>query len=77
MFMTAPYVNAAIAALWVMSAGAVGVLVPVTTPSGWFTLVALATTAPLIFMHHLKRPAQRVDQPVVSRSHTRPYGITP
>ena len=63
-FMTTAYVKAAVAALWIITAGAFGTLAPVTTPSGWFTLVALATTPPLIFMHYWKRPAQTMSESI-------------
>jgi hypothetical protein len=60
--MTTPYVKAAVAALWIITAGAFGTLAPVTTPSGWFMLAALAITPPLIFTQYWKRPAQTMSE---------------
>jgi Na+(H+)/acetate symporter ActP len=60
--MTTTYVNATIAALSMIAAGAVGLLAPVTTPSGWFVLAAAATAPPLVFMHYWKRPAQTMSE---------------
>ena len=54
--MSTPYVEAAVAALWLVIAGVFGALVPVSTPSGWVVLAALATTPPLFFIHYWKRP---------------------
>ena len=58
------YVNATLAALSVITAGAVGLLAPVTTPSGWFILAAAATAPPLVLMHYLTRPAQTTSQSI-------------
>lgn len=57
-------VNATIAALSLITAGAFGLLAPVTTPSGWFILAAVATAPPLVFMHYLKRPTQTISQSI-------------
>jgi hypothetical protein len=62
--MIAPYVKAVFAAVWIITAGALGALAPVTTLSGWFLLVALATAPPLIFMHYWKRPAQTMSESI-------------
>ena len=57
--MTTAYVNATIAALSIIAAGAVGLLAPVTTPSGWFVLAVAATASPLVLMHYYwSRPTQ-------------------
>ena len=56
--MKTTYVNATIAALSVITAGAFGLLAPVATPSGWFMLAAVATAPPLVLMHYWKRPPQ-------------------
>ena len=61
--MSTPYVKAA-AAVWIIAAGAFGALAPVTTPSGWFMLAALATTPPLIIMQYWKRPAQTMSESI-------------
>jgi hypothetical protein len=58
------YVNATIAALSVITVGALGLLAPVTTPSGWFMLAAVATAPPLVFMHYWKRPAQTMSESI-------------
>ena len=60
--MRTTYVNATIAALSVITAGAFGLLTPVTTPSEWFMLAAVATAPALVFMHYSKRPAQTLSQ---------------
>ena len=62
--MRTTYVNTAIAALSIIAAGAVGLLAPVTTPSGWFVLAAAATAPPLVFMHYWKRPAQTTSESI-------------
>ena len=62
--MRTTYVNAAIAALSVITAGAFGLLAPVTTPSGWFMLAAVATAPPLVFMHYWKRSPQTMSQSI-------------
>jgi ABC-type transport system involved in cytochrome bd biosynthesis fused ATPase/permease subunit len=62
--MKTTYVNATIAALSIIAAAAVGLLAPVTTPSGWFILAAAATAPPLVFMHYLKQPAQTTSQSI-------------
>jgi hypothetical protein len=62
--MTTSYLKAAVVTLWIISAGALGIFAPVTTPSGWFILAALATTPPLIFMHYWKRPAQTMSESI-------------
>jgi allophanate hydrolase subunit 1 len=62
--MTKIYVSATIAALSVVTAGAFGLLAPVTTPSGWFMLAAVATAPPLVFMHYSKRPAQTMSESI-------------
>ena len=58
------YVNAIIAALSVIIAGAFGLLAPVTTPTGWFMLAAVATAPPLVFMHYWKRAAQTMSESI-------------
>ena len=61
--MKTTYANTAIAALSMITAGAFGLLAPVTTPSGWFILAALATAPPLIFMRHwILQPAQTTSE---------------
>ena len=62
--MRTTYVNATIAALSVITAGAFGLLAPVTTPSGWFMLAAAATAPPLVFMHYWKRPAPTMSESI-------------
>lgn len=62
--MTATYVNATIAALSIIAAGALGFLAPVTTPSGWFMLAAVATAPPLVSMYYWKRPAQTISESI-------------
>ena len=61
--MTATYVNATIAALSIIAA-AVGLLGPVTTPSGWFVLAAAATASPLVLMHYWSRPTQTLSESI-------------
>ena len=56
--MTTTYVNATIAALSVITAGAFGLLAPVTSPSGWFMLAAVATAPALVLLHYWKRSSQ-------------------
>jgi hypothetical protein len=58
------HVNATVAALSVIGAAAFGLLAPVTTPSGWFMLAAVATAPPLVFMHYWKRPAQTISESI-------------
>jgi hypothetical protein len=55
-------VNAIITLLTMLTAGAVGLLAPVTTPAGWFMLAAVATGPALVFMHHYKRPVQTMSE---------------
>jgi hypothetical protein len=62
--MTTIYVNATIAALSIITAGAFGLLAPVTTPSGWFMLAAVATAPPLVFMHYWKRPSPTTSESI-------------
>ena len=62
--MKTTYVNATIAALSMITAGAFGLLAPVTTPSGWFILAAVATVPPLVFMHYWKPPAQTMSESI-------------
>jgi hypothetical protein len=62
--MTQTYVNASIAALSIIAAGAFGLLAPATTPSGWFILAAVATVPPLVFMHYGRRPAQTMSESI-------------
>jgi hypothetical protein len=62
--MKTTYVNGTIAALSVITAGAFGLLAPVTTPSGWFMLAGVATAPALVFMHYWKRPAQTMSQSI-------------
>ena len=62
--MRTTYVTATIAALSVITSGAFGLLTPVTTPSGWFMLAAIATAPALVFMHYSKRPAQTMSQSI-------------
>ena len=62
--MRTTYVNATITALSVITAGAFGLLVPVTTPSGWFMLAAVAAAPPLVFMRYWKRPAQTMSESI-------------
>ena len=57
-------VNATITALTMITAGAFGLLAPVTTPSGWFMLAAIATIPPLVFMHYCKRPVQTMSESI-------------
>jgi hypothetical protein len=59
--MKTTYVNVALAAISMITAGAFGLFAPVTTPSGWFML-AVATGPPLVFMHYWKRPAQTMSE---------------
>jgi hypothetical protein len=63
------YVNASAAALSIIGAGAFGLLAPVTTPSGWFMLAAVATVPPLVFMHYWKRPAQTMSESIQEGIH--------
>ena len=62
--MKTSYVNAIIAALSIIAAGAVGLLAPVTTPSGWFILAAVATAPALVFIHYLRRPAPTMSESI-------------
>ena len=62
--MKTTYVNATIAALSVITAGAFGLLAPVATPSGWFMLAAAATAPALIVMHYCKRPRQTMSETI-------------
>jgi len=62
--MKTTYVNATIAALSMITAGLVGLLAPVTTPTGWFILAAVATGPPLVFMHYWQRPAQTMSETI-------------
>ena len=62
--MKSTYVNATLAALSVITAGAFGLFAPVTTPSGWFMLATVATVPPLVFMHYWKRPAQTISESI-------------
>ena len=62
--MKTTYVNATVAALSMIAAGAVGLLAPVTTPSGWFVLALAATTPPLLFMRYSKPPTQTMSQSI-------------
>ena len=63
------YVNASVAALSIIAAGAFGLLAPVTTTSGWFMLAALATAPPLVFMHYWKRPAPTMSESIQKAIH--------
>jgi len=63
------YVNATLAALSVIGAGGFGLLAPVTTPSGWFILAAVATAPALVFMHYWKRPAQTMSESIQEAIH--------
>ena len=67
-FMTTFYVKAVFASVWIITAGAFGTLAPVTTLSGWFLLVALATAPPLIFMHYWKLPAPTMSESIQKAS---------
>ena len=62
--MRTTYVNATLAALSMITAGAFGLFAPVTTPSGWFMLAAVATVPPLVFMHSWKRHAPTMSQSI-------------
>ena len=62
--MTPPDIKASVAALWIVVAGTLGTLAPVTTPSGWFILAALATAPPLIFMHYWIQPAPTMSESI-------------
>lgn len=63
--MTTTYVNATIAALSIIAAGAVGLFAPVTTPSGWFVLAVAATASPLVLMHYYwSRPTQTLSESI-------------
>jgi uncharacterized membrane protein len=55
-------VNATITALTIITVGAFGLLAPVTTPSGWFMLAAVATVPPLILMHYGKRRVETMSE---------------
>jgi hypothetical protein len=57
-------VHATLAALTIITAGAFGLLAPVTTPSGWFMLAAVATAPALVFMHYSKRPVQTMSESI-------------
>ena len=62
MSVTPSYIKASVA-LWIIIAGTLGTRAPVTTPSGWFILAALATAPPLIFMRHwILQPAQTMSE---------------
>jgi hypothetical protein len=56
--------NATITALTMSTAGAFGLLAPVTTPAGWFMLAAIATVPPLVFMHYFNRPVQTMSESI-------------
>ena len=62
--MTTTYLNATAVALSTITAGAVGLLAPVTTPSGWLLLAVAATATPLLFMHYSKPPAQTMSESI-------------
>jgi hypothetical protein len=62
--MSTTAVNATITALTMITVGAFGLVAPVTTPSGWFMLAAVATVPPLIFMHYCKRPVQTMSESI-------------
>ena len=63
------YINASVAALSIIGAGAFGLLAPVTTPSGWFMLAAVAAAPPLVFMRYWKRPAQTISESIQEAIH--------
>jgi hypothetical protein len=63
--MTTTFVNAAVALL-IIAAGAFAAGVPVTTPSGWFMLAALATAPAVILMHYRKPAAPTTSKSVQS-----------
>lgn len=63
------HVNAVLAALSMITAGGFGLLAPVTTPSGWFILAAIATAPPLVFMHYWKRPALTMSESIQEAIH--------
>jgi hypothetical protein len=62
--MKTTYLNAIVAALSMVAAGAVGLLVPVTSPSGWFLLAAVATAPPLVFTHYWRRPTPTLSESI-------------
>ena len=62
--MRTTYLNGTLAALSIITAGAFGLFAPVTTPSGWFILAAVATAPPLVFMHYWKRPVQTMSESI-------------
>jgi hypothetical protein len=55
-------VDVAMTALTLSTAGAFGLLAPVTTPAGWFMLAAMATVPPLAFMRYCRRPVQTMSE---------------
>ena len=54
----------AIAGLSVIGAGAVGLLAPVTTPTGWLILAFAGTAPALLFRHYAKPPAQTISESI-------------
>jgi len=62
--MKTPFINATVAVLSVLAAGALGMLAPVTTPTGWFILAAAATAPPLVFMHYWKQLDQTMSEAI-------------
>lgn len=67
--MKTPSLNATVAALSVIAAGAVGMLAPVTTTAGWFILAAVATAPPLVFMHYWKQPDPTMSEAIREAIH--------
>jgi hypothetical protein len=67
--MKTPYLNGTVAALSVIAAGALGLLAPVTTGTGWFILAAAATAPPLVFMHYWKQPNQTMSEAIREVTH--------
>jgi hypothetical protein len=57
-------VDATIAAFTMITAAAFGLFAPVTTPSGWFMLAAVATAPALVLMHYCKRPVQTTSESI-------------
>ena len=58
--------NVTITALTMITAGALGLLAPVTAPSGWWMLAAVTTGSSLVLIHYRKRPVRTMSQAPLS-----------
>jgi|EndMetStandDraft_7_1072992.scaffolds.fasta_scaffold1881624_1 hypothetical protein len=54
----------AVAAVWMVAVAVSGLLLPVTTPTGWFTLFGFGVVPSVVLLRAWREPAQSISESI-------------